>query len=81
MLRKANIFKQDLYIVAEVANAAQGSVENYHRIIDEVSKTGADGIKFQFYKYDELATPYHRKYEIFRQELPRCPLYNGSEHR
>lgn len=62
-----SLLNRDLYIIAEVANAAQGNVDTYHRIIDEVSRTGADGIKFQFYKYDELATPYHRKYDIFRR--------------
>ena len=45
------LFERPLYIIAEVANAAQGNVDDYYRIIDEVSRTGADGIKFQFYKF------------------------------
>ena len=62
-----SLFDRNLYIIAEVANAPQGDVDTCHRIIDEVAKTGADGIKFQFYKYDELVTPSYRKYEAFRR--------------
>jgi len=58
---------KSLYIIAEVANAAQGVVENNHLLIDAAANVGADGIKFQFYKYDEIATPSYEKYENFKR--------------
>jgi len=61
------VLDKDLYIIAEVANAAQGMAEVNHQIINAVSKTGADAIKFQFYKYDELATLHYEKYENLRR--------------
>ena len=62
-----SLLDQTLYIIAEVANAAQGATAANHQIIDSVAATGADAIKFQFYKYDELATPNYEKYENFRR--------------
>lgn len=78
-------FKEGLYIIAEVANAAQGVTEDNHRIIEAVSKTGADAIKFQFYKYDELATPSFDKYDNFQrtfytEEDRRAFVYNAKDH-
>jgi len=61
-----SLFSHRLYVIAEVANAAQGVVEDNHRIIDAVADTGADAIKFQLYKYDELATPSYVKFKIFK---------------
>lgn len=63
----SKLARQGVYIIAEVANAAQGIVQDNHRIIDAAADAGADAIKFQFYKYDELATPYYAKYENFRR--------------
>jgi len=59
--------KKTLYVVAEVANAAQGVVEDNYRIIDAVAGAGANAIKFQLYKFDELATPSYEKYEVFKR--------------
>lgn len=61
-----SLFDKNLYTIAEVANAAQGSVENSLQIIEAAVTTGANAIKFQLYKYDELATPLYEKYETFK---------------
>lgn len=65
-MMKMFLFDSPLYIIAEVANTAQGLVEENHRIINAVATTGANAIKFQLYKYDELATPSYEKYEIYK---------------
>lgn len=53
-------------IIAEIANAHQGKGEELLMLIREVAKTGADGVKFQWFKYDYLATPDYEKYDIFK---------------
>jgi N,N'-diacetyllegionaminate synthase len=55
------------YIIAEVANAADGSVEANYELIEAAKKAGADAVKLQFYKYDELAVPSYSKYEIYKR--------------
>jgi|TARA_B100001971_G_scaffold210634_1_gene236533 N,N'-diacetyllegionaminate synthase len=62
-----SIFDQPLYFIAEVANAAQGLVDDSYKIIEAVATTGADAIKFQFYKYDVLAAPSYPKYNIYKK--------------
>jgi N,N'-diacetyllegionaminate synthase len=63
--------EQRLYIVAEVANAHEGSLEMALRMVAEVTRTGADAIKFQCFTARELLVPQHPKYETFRNlEMP-----------
>jgi len=56
-----------VYVIAELANAAQGKVELNFRLIEEAHKAGADAVKLQLYKYDELTTPSYSKYEIYKR--------------
>jgi len=69
MANQAKIFpvKGPIYIIAEVANAAQGEFAANLELIEAAKGAGADAIKFQFYKYDELATPGYGKYEIYKK--------------
>jgi N,N'-diacetyllegionaminate synthase len=60
-------FEEPVYIIAELANAAQGEVKINLKLIEEANKAGANAIKLQLYKYDELATPLYNKYEIFKR--------------
>jgi len=55
------------YIIAEIANAAQGVFENNLKLIEAAEEAKADAVKFQFYKYDMLATPSYEKYEVFKR--------------
>ena len=58
-----SIFDQPLYIIAEVANAAQGLVKDNYKIIKAVATTGASAIKFQFYKYENFyVEPYKQRF-------------------
>ena len=59
--------KNSIYIIAEIANAAQGIVEENYKLIDAATQAGANAVKFQFYKYDEIATPNYEKYENFKR--------------
>jgi len=62
-----NDTKPDCYIIAEIANAAQGIYEDNLKLIQVAREGDADAVKFQFYKYDVLATPSYMKYEIFKR--------------
>ncbi len=54
------------YVIAEIANAAQGVVEANFDLIDLAERAGADAVKFQFYRYDFLAAQSYSKYGIYK---------------
>lgn len=61
------LLEKPVYIIAEIANSAQGKVELNFRLIEEAKKAGADAVKLQLYKYDVLSTPSYNKYEIYKR--------------
>ena len=52
-------------IIAEIANAHQGKPNNLKQLITEASTAGADAVKFQWFKYDHLATPDYEGYQAY----------------
>ncbi|MFT8320858.1 MAG: N-acetylneuraminate synthase family protein [Bacillus sp. (in: firmicutes)] len=56
---------QNVKIIAEIANAHQGKEENIMALIKGAAENGADGIKFQWFKYDHLAVPTYYAYEDY----------------
>ena len=56
----------EFYVIAEIANAAQGVYEDNFKLIELAKKSGANAVKFQFYKYDVLAAPSYPKYNIYK---------------
>lgn len=52
-------------IIAEIANAHQGSVENAISLAKASLETGADLVKFQIYFGDEFLVPSHPRYDHF----------------
>lgn len=55
-------------IVAEIANAHQGNVEDAKVLALEAIYAGADAIKFQVYFADEFLVPTHPRYEHFKNQ-------------
>ncbi|MBG9588625.1 N-acetylneuraminate synthase family protein [Cytobacillus firmus] len=54
-------------IIAEVANAHQGDIKILTSLINKASQSGADAIKFQWFKYDRLATPDYEYYDAYKK--------------
>jgi len=57
----------NVYIIAEIANAAQGIVEDNYKLIESAKAVGADAAKLQLYKYDELTTPSYSKHDVYKR--------------
>lgn len=55
-------------IVAEIANAHQGVVENARRIAIESIEVGADAVKFQVYFAEEFLVPTHTRFQHFKNQ-------------
>ena len=55
-------------IIAEIANAHQGSPKLAIKIAKEAIKSGADAIKFQMYTADDLLVSTHQRYEHFKNQ-------------
>ncbi|MFC2020404.1 N-acetylneuraminate synthase family protein [Chloroflexota bacterium] len=60
------------FVIAEVAASHEGSFEQAKRLIEVSKEAGADAIKFQVFKADELLVSSHPKYQVF-QELEFSP--------
>lgn len=60
--------KQPIKIIAEIANAHQGSVDNAIQLAIEVNAAGADIVKFQIYFADELLVDDHPRFEHFSKQ-------------
>ncbi|MEQ8390850.1 MAG: N-acetylneuraminate synthase family protein [Thalassospira sp.] len=55
-------------IIAEIANAHQGSAGIAERMVREFSAAGAQAVKFQIYLAEELLTRSHPRYEHFKRQ-------------
>lgn len=59
------------FVIAEMANAHEGSLMAARAIIEGAASAGADAIKFQKFTGDELLVSYHSRYDHFKKlELP-----------
>ena len=63
-------------IIAEIANAHQGSYDAMKALIKASTKAGADIIKFQIYKYDYIATKDYYQYEDYKKLFFRKELWS-----
>ena len=54
-------------IIAEIAGAHEGCKETLKQLVMEAAVAGADAVKFQWYKYDCLATPDYEWYETYKR--------------
>ena len=55
------------FILAEVANSHEGNLSIAKQIVEKVSYSKADGIKFQRFTADELALPDHENYQLYKK--------------
>ena len=60
-----------VYIIAEMANSHEGSFADALALLKAAGTTGADAVKSQVIFADELTTPEHQDYGLFKDvELP-----------
>ena len=59
--------KSKTFIIAEIANAHEGSIGELKQIINECSRLKIDAIKFQIFKAHELLETSHEKFSLFQQ--------------
>lgn len=55
-------------IIAEIANAHQGSPNVAIKIAQKAINSGADAIKFQMYTADDLLVSSHKRYQHFKEQ-------------
>lgn len=54
-------------IIAEIANAHQGDVNNLKSLVIASAESGADAVKFQWFKYDHIATPDYEWFPVYQK--------------
>lgn len=54
-------------VIAEIANAHQGDTSTLYSLIKAAACSGADGVKFQWFKYDHLATEDYFFYKSYQE--------------
>ena len=55
-------------VIAEIANAHQGSPNEAIKLFKSAKKAGADAIKFQIYSAEELLVPQHERFDHFKKQ-------------
>jgi len=70
-LKEFEIPKNEPFVIAEIANAHNGSTKELENLVDKVIQTKTDGIKFQFFKAKDLLVESHPEFQIFKMlEIP-----------
>ena len=59
--------KNELKIIAEIAQGFEGNFEQSKLLIKAAAKAGADAVKFQLVYADELATVDYQYYSLFKE--------------
>lgn len=58
---------EPIKIIAEIANAHQGEPDQLKQLVKEAQGAGADGVKFQWFKFDCLATQDYAYYSLYEK--------------
>ena len=58
--------KEKTYIIAEIAQGYEGNPFLVRKFIDTAKKCGADAVKFQIFKAEEISTVSYKDYAIFK---------------
>ena len=74
------IKKNSTYVIAEIGNNHEGSFSRAKKMIDLVSKTGANAVKFQTFKTEEFINDTdQKKYDRYKKfELTKEEFYKLS---
>ena len=67
--------KKKIKVIAEIANAHQGSSINAFKLAQSFAKAGADAIKFQIYFADELLVKNHPRFKHFEKQAFSKPQW------
>jgi len=59
--------REPAFVIAEVAASHDGSLEQAKRLLEVSQEAGADAVKFQIFKVDELLVFSHPKYDTFKE--------------
>lgn len=65
-------------VIAEIANAHLGDPGILVQLVDAAALAGADGIKFQWFKYDVLATPDYAYYPLYKELFIPAPVWQET---
>tara|TARA_B100001059_G_C17838713_1_gene590256 strand:- start:5261 stop:6307 length:1047 start_codon:yes stop_codon:yes gene_type:complete len=71
---------QEPYILAEGGVNHEGSIKNAIKMIDQAAEGGADGIKFQYYKAEKLASIYSPAYWDLKKEKTKSQFELFKKH-
>jgi N,N'-diacetyllegionaminate synthase len=61
------LFGNRIFVIAEMANSHEGSLEKAKKITTAAAKSGADAIKYQKFTANELAEPDHENYPLYKK--------------
>lgn len=62
------LFHNDrIFVIAEMANSHEGSLNLAKQITEKIALAGADAIKYQKFSADELAEPDHENYQLYKR--------------
>ncbi len=61
------IFGQRVFIICELSQTHEGSLEIAKLLVKAAGSAGADAVKFQVFAADELAVPSYKHYQLFKQ--------------
>lgn len=59
--------RKKVFVIAEMANSHEGSLAKAKEITEDAANAGADAIKFQKFKADELAEKDHENYALYKR--------------
>lgn len=73
--------KEPCFIIAEIGSNHDSKLSQARKLIDEAKKAGADCVKFQSFKADELIIGSHPAYKTLKKlELPESWHYKLSDY-
>ena len=76
-MEKANLDSDKIYVIAEVASTHEGDFDYLLKLVEAISSTGADAVKFQIFRASQIMDKSHPEfntllsYELTEEEWAR----------